>query len=291
MSMKRAGIVLGVAMVVGCGSEAPPPGSDEGSSTEVVADGDWSGPTSDSTSDSTAEPPGSTGSSTDDGASEASSSTGETFEECLPRAFESNGAWQLVDPAEPGFEPYTTQSQCTFVQEVAPVEPGTLELELACEPTDAPLPAQLFLRLWAELEALPFAPGDPLQLEAIREPAGTINPQVLVTLRDPEGELLVAGFQGYQPMGKGPKSATFFEPVSLALVDGLCPVPCEDFGCFTRAALDVSIATETARIFDGNAATLGESPSYRVHVGNATTGSGGLDDPGAHIGVVVVRQP
>ena len=290
--MKRAGIVLGMAMVVSCGSEAPPPGSEEGSSTEVVADGDSSGRTSDSTSDSTAEPPGSTGGSTDDGASEASSSTGETFEECLPRAFESNGAWQLVAPAERfGFEPYTTQSQCTFVQEVAPVEPGTRELELACEPTDPPLPAQLFLRLWAELEALPFAPGDPLRLAVILEPPGTINQQLLVTLRDPEGELLVAGFWGYQPMGKGPESATFFEPVTLALVDGLCPVPCEDFGCFTRAALDVSIATETARIFDGNAATLGASPSYRVHVGYANTGSSGLDDPGVHVNVVVGRQP
>lgn len=279
---------LVAAMVAGCGSEPAPPGSDDGSSTAEVADGDWSGPTS----ESTAEPPASTGgSSTDDGTTEASSSTGETFEECLPRAFESDGAWRLIDPDDPVFELTTTQSQCTFVQQVAPVEPGTLELELSCEPTDAPLPAQVFLRLWAELDALPFAPGDPLQLAAVREPDGAINRQVLMTLRDPAGELLLGGIQGYEPMGKGPESAMFFEPVSLALVEGLCPVPCEDFGCYTRAALDVSVATETTRIFDGNAATVGASPPYRVHVGNVTTGSGGIDDWGVHMGVVIVRQP
>lgn len=280
--------VLGAGMVVACGPEPLPPGSNDGSSTGPVADGDASGPTS----ESTAEPPASTGeSSTAEGTTEGSSSTGGSFEECLPRAFESGGAWWLIDPDEPGFELTTTQSQCTFVQELEPVEPGTLELELACEPTDAPLPAQLFLRLWAELDALPFAPGDPLQLAAVREPDGAINRQLLMTLRDPEGELLLGGIQGYEPMGKGPESAMFFEPVSLALVEGLCPVPCEDFGCYTRAALDVSVATETTRIFDGNAATVGASPSYRVHVGNVTTGSGGFDDWGVHMGVVVVRQP
>lgn len=282
------GVGLVVAMVAGCGSEPPPLESDDGSSTAEVADGDGSG----STSEPTADPSTSTGgSSTDDGTTEASSSTGETFEDCLPRAFESDGAWRLIDPDDRVFELTTTQSQCTFVQQLEPVEPGILELELSCEPTDAPLPARLFLRLWAELDVLPFAPGDPLQLAAVREPDGAINRQLLMTLRNPAGELLLGGIQGYEPMGKGPESAMFFEPVSLALVDGLCPVPCEDFGCFTRAALDVSVATQTARIFDGNAATLGASPSYRVHVGNVTTGSGGFDDWGVHMGVVIVRQP
>ena len=100
-----------------------------------------------------------------------------------------------------------------------------------------------------------------------------------MTLRDPEGELLLAGFQGqgFTPMDRD--DAMFFAPLSFALVDAPCPAPCEGLGCFTRAALDVTLATQTTRILDGNAATLGESPSYHVHVGAAMTGSGAPDDP------------
>jgi hypothetical protein len=83
----------------------------------------------------------------------------------------------------------------------------------------------------------------------------------------------------------------FLAPFSFGLVEGLCPAPCEGLDCLTRVALDVTLATRTARIFDGNAATLGESPSYRVHVGTAMTGLEGLDDPGVHLGAVIVRQP
>jgi hypothetical protein len=282
----RWGVVL-CALGLGCGPEPGPAASSEGSSaaSETTVDPD--------SGESTVEPLTSTGATgtTGDGTTEGGSSTGEPVDPCPPRSFESEGAWRLVDPDEPVFASATTQSSCTFVEELAPAEPGTLELELSCEPTFEGLPAQLVLRLWAELEALPFAPGDPLQLAFVLEPDGAINKQELFTLRDPAGELLVAGFQGYAPMGKGPESAMFFDPLAIEQVDVGCLVPCEDWGCYTRSALDVTLGAETTRIYDGDAATVGEQPSYRVHVGYATFGSGGLDDWGQHVNVVAVRQP
>jgi len=279
-------MVLGAVMGMSCSSEPPPPGSDGSSSSGGVADGDWSGPT-----DSTAASSGSTGSSAEEGSAEAGSSTGETFEECVPRAFDDWGAFQFFEPDVDTFVYSTTQAACTFVQQIEPPEWGTFELELACEPTDDSLPPQLVLRLWAELDALPFAPGDPLQLTITFEPVATSYGRLHMTMRDPEGELLVAGVQGqgFGPMD--PEGAMFFAPFSFGFVDGLCPAPCEELGCLTRAALDVTLATQTTRILDGNAVTLGESPSYRVHVGAAMTGMEVPDDPGVHLDAVIVRQP
>jgi hypothetical protein len=258
---------VAVAMAAGCGPEVGPPVGGSGSGSDSAGSSSTTEGAATLPGQSTGELPDSTTSPDPSSGSEGVDSTGSTGElaECPPREIPQAGndpVWFRALIGERTIYPAPEQADCVLDEIVA--MPARTDFVLSCSFPDGTNDVMTVrFELALDLEGAALSPGMPLTWTRSTAVCCGDFDQHSIGLRDPEGELMLAFFQGWDPVA--PAGVTVLDPVALAIVPEVCP-PCEGSGCRTRMAVDVSVGEPMARIYDGAIQVLGDDPAFRIHV-------------------------
>lgn len=239
-----------------------PPKGDLGVYTDTEATGGTSGSGSSSGSDgSTA----SGGSTTDDGPTGTSTEGPEEYPAGCGEP--PQPSWER---AEFGFDPPLAGDNFAGDCEITDIEDhqATFNVGLDCGEQTAQIQLQLDEPLPASI-----AVGDTITLDYRFAFISDNNHWFTLRRPAPDSTLLLGGLTAE---ALSPADINFFAPLSMTRQEGLCalPVTCEDPG--EKLAVELHHGDESALVFDGYSAVIGEPAPYRVSVSSARKYHGGL---------------
>lgn len=280
--MMRTMAALSLCTACGVKSVGDLEGGDDGSEDAGSSGDDGDDPTDSDPSNGTTPSETGTGDDgdepTDSDPSDPSSEGGsdESGGECPPQASVCDPqpvlepeatAWSIDQNA--GFQTALVDIRCVVADFVD--DDTTMTIELHCDEEE----------LASHILVLPHNPITPLNIGVDSSVQLTYHAQTpfwtdyWFTLRQLDGRLIIGAGDGHQLL----PFDDLFAPLTLAVLDDVCPQECriDECGATERHAVEVGLDGETTRIYDANSAVVGSTTQYTVMIGEATGYVGDID--------------